>query len=69
MLEDGVSRYAETRGVGGMKPVEDTRPVGDSLGRSSQNVETLRSRAGYCVVKGSLALSLPLALGLPRSLA
>ena len=64
MLEDGVSRNADTRGVGGMKPVEDTRPVGDLLGKGSQKLETGRLRASYSVVKGSLALCLLVVLGL-----
>lgn len=38
VLEDGVSRYAETRGVEGMKPVEDTRPMGGSLEEGSRNL-------------------------------
>ena len=68
MLEDGVSRYAETRGVGKMKPVEDTRPRGDFLGKGSCKVEIARIRASYSVVQGCLALLLLVVLGLRRGL-
>lgn len=68
MLEDGVSRWAETRGVGGMKPVEDTRPMGDSLEEDSQQLETVGLRASYSVVKSSLAFCLLVVLGLHRGL-
>lgn len=63
MLEEGVSRYAETRGFGGMKPVEDTRPMGDLLGYDSRNVDIGRLHASYSVVKGSLARCLLGVLG------
>lgn len=68
MLEDGVSRCAETRGVGGIKPVEDTRPRGDVLGNGSGRMEIARIRASYSVVKGCLALCLIMVLGLRRGL-
>lgn len=68
MLEDGVSRYAETRGVGGMKPVEDTRPMGDLLEEGARKVEMVRLRASYSVIKGSLALCLLVVLGLRHGL-
>ena len=56
MLEDGVSRCAETRGVGGIKPVEDTWPTIGSLEVESRRVQRVWLRASYSVVKGSLTL-------------
>ena len=63
MLEEAVSRYAETRGFCGMKPVEDMRPTGNPIRQGSQSVE---SHTSYSVVKGSLALRLLVVRGLCR---
>ena len=59
MLDEGVSRNAEIRGVEGMKPVEDTRPVvNDLLEKRSDKVAIVDLRACYSIIEASLALYL-----------
>ena len=59
VLDEGVSRNAEIRGVEGMKPVEDTRPVvNDLLEKRSDKVAIVDLRACYSIIEGSLALYL-----------